>query len=291
MKHLDLFSGIGGFALAAQWCWADRHEVVAFCEQDPWARRILAKHWPGVPCISDIRNFPGTPVYASDVGICGLCGEPYCGDHEKHYSDCECLGPDQIERFYDIDLLTAGWPCQDNSNANQSSTRCTGLDGERSGLWHELIRVMGETKPRWAVLENVSNVLRVNKGRDWGRCLRDLAQIGYDAEWECLRASQFGAPHHRERVFVVAHPSGNRSQADESIFSLLRPTERKAQCRVSTGTTVMVGGDWSSKPPVCGVDDGVPNRTHRARGLGNAIVPQVAFHLMTAIRQVDKPIS
>ena len=56
MKHLDLFSGIGGFALAAQWCWGDRHEVIAFCEQDQWARKVLTKHWPDVPCVEDVRD-------------------------------------------------------------------------------------------------------------------------------------------------------------------------------------------------------------------------------------------
>ena len=81
MNYLDLFSGIGGFALAAQRVWGDDHEIAAFCEKDEWARKVLHKHWPDVPQVED---------------ICTL--------------DATQLGP--------IDILTGGWPCQDNSNAN-----------------------------------------------------------------------------------------------------------------------------------------------------------------------------
>ena len=248
MKHLDLFSGIGGFALAAQWFWGDRHEVLAFCEQDPWARKVLTKHWPDVPCVEDVRDF-----------------------------NLSCS----------VDLLTGGWPCQDNSNANQSASRGSGLSGERTGLWNELIRIMGSVRPRWAILENVSNVLRVNGGLDWGRCLHDLAEIGYDAEWGCFTASMFGAPHHRERVFVVAYPAGIRHEESESILGNIQAQEGQAVRRVSAGAACMVGGAWDTKPPICGVDDGGASRSHRYRGLGNAVVPQVALRIMEAIREAD----
>ena len=76
MKHLDLFSGIGGFALAAQWCWGDRHEVIAFCEQDQWARKVLTKHWPDVPCVEDIHEFKG-PAQPVDLLTGGFPCQPF----------------------------------------------------------------------------------------------------------------------------------------------------------------------------------------------------------------------
>ncbi len=119
MRHLDLFSGIGGFALAASWVWGADHEIVAFCEIDKYCRRVLGKHWPGVPIIEDIRNVTGS-------------------------------------EFEAIDLLTGGFPCQDLSCAGKME----GIEGERSGLWSELHRIIGEIRPKYALIENVTNLLR-----------------------------------------------------------------------------------------------------------------------------------
>jgi DNA (cytosine-5)-methyltransferase 1 len=97
-----------------------------------------------------------------------------------------------------VDVLCGGFPCQDISDAGKRA----GIDGERSGLWSEFARVIGLLRPRFVVVENVSALL----GRGMGRVLGDLSELGYDAEWSTLRASDVGASHRRERVFVVAYP-------------------------------------------------------------------------------------
>ena len=102
----------------------------------------------------------------------------------------------------EIDIIAGGFPCQDISLAGKGA----GLAGARSGLWSEFHRLIAEIRPRYAVIENVS-ALR-NRGLD--TVLRSLAEIGYDAEWHCIPASAVGAPHRRDRVWIVANPSGRR---------------------------------------------------------------------------------
>jgi len=165
MKHLDLFSGIGGFALAARWVgW----ETVGFCEIEPYCQKVLRKHWPDVPIYEDVTKLDG---------------------HQ--------IGP--------VGLITGGFPCQDISYAGKGA----GIRGERSGLWTELHRLIGELRPDYAVLENVSALL--SRGLDV--VLGDLAEIGYDAEWHCIPASHVGAPHIRDRVWVIAYPQHSNTDS------------------------------------------------------------------------------
>jgi DNA (cytosine-5)-methyltransferase 1 len=196
MRHLDLFSGIGGFALAARnvgW------ETVAFCEPDEWCQRVLAKHWPGVPIFPDIRKLCR---YSSDYEPCPYCDEPYCDLCDAHFGECECEGAMNFdEEFGQIDIITGGFPCQDISSAGTKE----GIEGKRSGLWTDLARVIGVLRPRYAVLENVSALL----ARGLDRVAGDLAEIGYDCIWHCIPASAVGAPHRRDRVWVIAYPHGD----------------------------------------------------------------------------------
>lgn len=122
----------------------------------------------------------------------------------QHFPDAErfedvrdvgahCLQP--------VDLICGGFPCQDLSVAGRGA----GIDGARSGLWAEFARIIGELRPRYVVVENVPALTR----NEWlGRVLGDLASCGYDAEWDCLPASAFGAPHRRDRIWLVAYPGG-----------------------------------------------------------------------------------
>jgi DNA (cytosine-5)-methyltransferase 1 len=96
-----------------------------------------------------------------------------------------------------VDVLCGGFPCQDISNAGKR----TGIDGERSGLWSEYARVIGELRPRYVIVENVAALL----GRGIERVLGDLAALGFDAEWHCIPASAVGAPHRRDRVWIIAY--------------------------------------------------------------------------------------
>src|SRR5262249_16380197 len=118
----------------------------------------------------------------------------------KHWPDVARYG--DIRTITDlpyVDVLCGGFPCQDISNAGKRE----GIDGERSGLWSEMARIIGLVRPRYVVVENVSALL----GRGMGRVLGDLAACGYDAEWDCIPASAVGAPHRRDRVWIVAYAS------------------------------------------------------------------------------------
>ena len=103
-----------------------------------------------------------------------------------------------------VDLICGGFPCQDISAAGKQA----GLAGERSVLWFEFARIIGELRPRWVVVENVPRLLSIDSGRFMGAVLRDLAACGYDAEWDCIPAAAVGAPHLRYRVFIIAHANG-----------------------------------------------------------------------------------
>jgi DNA (cytosine-5)-methyltransferase 1 len=169
----SLFAGIGGFDLGFERAGMTCKWQV---EIDPFCRAVLAKHWPDVPRYEDVRD-----VHA--VRCCPLIGlqdAMACGN---------CLLP--------VDVLCGGFPCQDISVAGRGE----GLAGERSGLWFEYARLIRELRPRYVVVENVTALL----GRGLGRVLGDLAASGYNAEWDCIPASAVGAPHQRDRVWIVAY--------------------------------------------------------------------------------------
>ncbi|WP_395175840.1 DNA cytosine methyltransferase [Roseibium alexandrii] len=194
LKILDLFSGIGGFSLGLER--TGGFETVAFCEIEPWPQRILRKHWPDIPLYEDVREVTRDRLVAD--GITG------------------------------IDILTGGFPCQDLS----LSGRRAGIEGERSGLWSEVHRLIGELRPLYAVMENVWNLLAgpsEQPGRWFGRVLADLAEVGYDAEWHCIPAAAVGADHHRERVWIIAYASEVGWLGDRSVFSkgtIIEPAPR-----------------------------------------------------------------
>jgi len=106
------------------------------------------------------------------------------------------------ERGISIDVITGGFPCQDLSTAGRGA----GLEGERSGLWFQFHRLIKEIQPRYAIIENVSAL----RSRGLEVVLGGLAEIGYDAEWHCIPASAIGAPHRRDRIWIVAYPRGQR---------------------------------------------------------------------------------
>jgi DNA (cytosine-5)-methyltransferase 1 len=148
-------------------------KTTAFCEIDPFCRRVLAKHWPEVPCYHDVRDLTADRLRADGISVDVICG---------------------------------GFPCQDISIAGKGA----GLAGERSGLWSEIVRLSRELRPRFVLVENVTGLLSgpIERPGGWfGRVLGDLAGIGYDAEWENIPASALGAPHRRERVWITAYPN------------------------------------------------------------------------------------
>jgi DNA (cytosine-5)-methyltransferase 1 len=244
--------------------------TIAFCEIEPYCRRVLARHWPGVPIHDDIRTLAPP---AADI-VCG------------------------------------GFPCQDLSIAGKGA----GLEGSRSGLWSELARVIRHVRPRYAIVENVPMLL----GRGLGQVLGDLAEIGYDAEWHCIPASAVGAPHVRDRIWIVAYPSDAglgleiqpqrergseaasdargdgtfRSVADADGGSLaLRGTPRRmgwGEIAANDLASAQGRTHWPAEPDAPRVADGIPNRIHRLRALGNSIVPQIAETIGRAIMRISQ---
>jgi len=262
MGHLDLFSGIGGFALACQWAGI---ETIGFVEIDKYCQKVLKKHWPGVPIVEDIRD----------------------------------VKEDTFPR--PIDLITGGFPCQDISHAHTTS-EARGLDGERSGLWSEYKRLVSTIRPRYVIVENTSALLF----RGVGRVLGDLSEIGYDAEWEVISAKDIGAPHRRERVWVVAYPRGQFG-LDRFILTQNRNTsnvwveDKEKWCinrnlpQMGTEALPRLVTEWSERycnPDLLRISDGIPHQLDRLKCLGNAIVPQVAYQIISAIGRIEnEPIS
>jgi DNA (cytosine-5)-methyltransferase 1 len=270
LKVLDLFSGIGGFSLGLER--TGGFETVAFCEIEPFPRRVLAKHWPGVPCYEDVRTLTAARLAADGIAA--------------------------------VDVITGGFPCQDLSTAGK---RAGIVEGSRSGLWSEITRLIGELSPQYVIVENVANLLAgpgEKRGAWFGRVLGDLAECGYNAEWENVPASALGAPHRRERVWFVAYPAQDHdaefegihccgqnrlardssenvadansinAQGQQPSISYPQEWERPLQ-RPPRPLLAGVGRLWEIEPAMGRVADGVPDRAHRLAALGNAVVPQI----------------
>ena len=220
MRHLDLFSGIGGFALAARWVgW----ETIGFCEIDPWCRRVLRKNFGNaVPIHKDIRTYDG--------------------------QDC--------------DVITGGFPCQSFSTAARG--RNNAVD-----LWPEMHRLIREVRPRWVVAENVPG----NEFKHIDRACSDLSHTGYTV-WPFDLAVKTRR-HIRRRFYIVAHADIDRESDgpfDEKVAILQDLTK--------------FGDGFNAE--TMGMDDGLSRRMDRLRGLGNAIVPQVAQIIFEAINEVER---
>lgn len=295
----SLFSGIGGIDLGLE---RAGMQCAWQVEIDDYAQKVLAKHWPNTPRFRDVRAI---------------------GRHVGDIHTC------YIPVWY-VDVLAGGFPCQDISDAGKQA----GIDGERSGLWAEFYRLIRELRPRFVIVENVAALLH----RGMGRVLGDLAACGYDADWQIISAESVGAPHLRERVFIVAYSAGTHG------WNTITRSDRKGHQEIQVGsirnasnphgdrcgnrtiqhqsgtkceTTAIIGNDgtqgvdanpdfqslevgpcfgrdarqkltaferdcstgtgqWAVEPGICRVANGISSRVDRLRGLGNAVVPQVA---------------
>ena len=183
------------------------------------------------------------------------------------YEDIKNLTAKQLEKDKIlVDVVCGGFPCQDLSIAGKGE----GLKGERSGLWREYARLISEIRPRYVIVENVAALLF----RGLSDVLGDLASLGYDAEWHCIPASYIGAPHRRDRVWIVAY-ANNKSQSigpinDEAFW-------------VQKIVSISKWPEWFGKPEDVRMDDGIPNGMDRVKSLGNAVVPQIPEILGKAI--------
>lgn len=291
MKHISLFSGIGGFDLAAEWAgWTN----VASCEINPFGRRHLAYYWPHAYHHDDIKT---------------LTGEIIEHEAQKRY------GPDW--RAYGI-ILSGGFPCQPYSLAGKR----LGKEDERH-LWPEMCRVIREVKPDWIVGENVFGLINWSNGLVFNEVQTDLEAQGYEVQAFVLPACAADAPHRRDRVWIIAHTANigqkqprntrkrragledscsdaSRNDANANDKRLQRSEERggagsggperNKQLERFFRTT---WHDFPTQSPVCTRDDGLSAgldgiafpkwRNESIKAAGNAIVPQIAFRIFETI--------
>lgn len=221
LRVLDLFSGIGGFSLGLE---RAGMATAAFCEIDPYCRRVLARHWPGVPQYDDIRTLTARRLHH--------------------------------DRIPPIDLICGGYPCQPFSVAGRQRG-----EHDPRHLWPEMHRVIRELGPRWVVCENVPG--HIELGLD--AVLDELEALGYTAWTFVIPACAVGAPHWRDRLWIVAHAAGFRLPRAVGPYRGLALAQLPAQ-----------PFRWElSAPFTCGDDDGIPHRMERTHALGNAVVPQI----------------
>ena len=265
LNGLDLFSGIGGLTLALG-PWV---RPVAYCEVDRYCQSVLLSRQAD-------GALPRAPVW----------------------DDVRTLRGDQLPS---VDIIYGGFPCQDISVAGRGG----GLEGERSGLYWQVLRLVSEVAPGFVFLENVSAI----RTRGLRQVVGSLAELGYDCRWTLVSAAEVGAPHLRSRWFLLAahterlelrdeqgwgggarrkgspflgHDGSSQSLADAD-HSRLEGRDGGILCecaderspRPSRGPRL--GGDWwEIEPDVGRVAHGVPDRVDRLRGLGNAVVPAQA---------------
>lgn len=202
--------------------------------------------------------------------------DPYCRRVlERHWptvrrwDDVRTWPQPDTER---VDLVFGGFPCQDVSNAGKR----VGIEGERSGLWFEFARVIRELRPRFVLVENVPALLIRDRGM--GAVLGELAECGYDAEWDCVGADFMGSTQHRERVWILAY--ANDAGLQGPIWAGQQgeawPSWETARCESVRSDR----GPWPPGPRAVSaiprMADGPTHRMERLRGIGNAVVPQVA---------------
>lgn len=247
MTHVDLFSGIGGFALAAKW--ADI-ETKIFCEKDEFCKRVLKKHWPCVPIHNDIHDFK----------------------YNKH-----------------IDVLTGGFPCQPFSIAGKRK----GKNDDRY-LWPEMFRVIRQCKPTWVIAENVVGIIEM----ELENIINDLENEGYETQSFVIPACAVGAPHKRDRLWIVANLNsiGSKMREHNRQERYIQENENRNMAKIQQEWAQFIPNTWSSMSARDWLqyncefsrnDDGISYRMDRIKSLGNAIVPQIAFVFFSLIRTIQ----
>ena len=318
LKVLDLFAGIGGFTLGLDS--TNFFETVKFVEKDKYCQKVLQKNFPNIPIEEDIKNVKGKEGEA--------------------------------------DVICGGFPCQPFSVAGKQK----GTSDDRH-LWPEMFRLIREIKPQFVIGENVKNIINIQDGVVFETVCTDLESEGYEVQSFNIPAAGVGAPHRRERIWIVAHAEryneiqqiqksdgiqdqvqSKRGQKDSASWissraNSIRQTDNRYETNVANTKSIeshvgehgkhqeersrqgeirgenshdantyskrlerfraehelrnskeekQTSGNswWSVEPNVGRVANGVPGRVHRLKGLGNAIVPQIAKEIGLAIKKV-----
>ena len=272
-KTLDLFSGLGGFSLGLER--TGHFKTVAFCDNDKYSKLIIDKHWKGTKIYNDVREI-----------------------------NKEQFKKDGIE-FPEI--ITGGFPCQPFSVAGKKQ----GTNDDRH-LWPEMFRIIQEFTPRWIIGENVKNITNIQDGMVFETVCTDLEREGYEVKAFNIPAAGVGAPHRRERIWIVAHSKSIESDVGKGKQHQ-EERERQLQIRGKNSDDANTNGErlqrhrseyelrnsseeeqtsgnswWSVEPNVGRVANGVSGRVYRLKGLGNSIVPQIAEEIGRAIIKAMK---
>lgn len=300
MNHVDLFSGIGGFSLAFDRVFYEQKNKHIFVEWDDFCQEVLKKHWSDAEYHKDIRQF------VADAKI-----------RKQQQLAVERKQNKKISSFGETYLLTGGFPCQPFSQAG----RRQGTSDDRY-LWPPMFEAISIFKPRWVIAENVEGLVTWNDGLVLETVCSDLEREGYEVQPFVIPACAVGAPHRRDRVWIVAKNSNGergsgwsegRGQILGSGFAKTE-TERSNSKSWSTntkrpryegnvnqaGSSTRYSGrsQWDTHwfevaTRLCRVDDGIPrrlDRNSRLKALGNAIVPQVAEEILGAIKYSEMKI-
>ncbi len=324
MKHGSLFSGIGGFDLAAQWMgWENVFQV----EWDKWCRKILAKNFPDTLRFGDIVEFnkmlQNGEIIQNAFGngrIFGKTPKERANIWEQRdVGSRDSIGIYIRERIGQLDILTGGFPCQPFSHAGKRK----GTDDSRH-LWPEMLTTIRILKPSFIVGENVAGLVSMENGKTLDRILSDLANEGYTTEQFIIPACAIGAWHRRDRIWIICYSkslgmengckrqgricqemprcgiSGLSGVSGENVSDCYNQgLQRGKESRNIRGIGEKrdkqperygepFGGDyWQSEPSVGRVANGIPNRVDRLKGLGNAIVPWVVYQIFKAIEEYD----
>ena len=299
MKHIDLFSGIGGFSLALDRVFPDVEHT--FCEIDPFCQEVLKKHWPNSKIHEDIRTL------TADTQHNGIIRTEETGTDSRTQSESpsgqelslnESTGNDSIRKEKPRwDFLTGGFPCQPFSQAG----RRKGTEDDRH-LWPEMLRVIREFSPVWVIGENVGGFVTWNDGMVLRQVFSDLEGEGYEVQAFIIPAVSKNAPHRRDRIWIVANSrstesgglsSGKREEISKTGEANINAPHTRQQYGSKGNKQRMDsetgwGENWLEVATrLCRVDDGIPrrlDRNPRLKALGNAIVPQVAEEIFKAIR-------
>lgn len=316
MTHLDLFSGIGGFAIAAQNC---GYTTIGFCEREPYAQQILKERFGAVLADSsgstvgaeNDRRTEHQPHKGNKIRNEHRAGSPRPKLHDDIF---QLSGHD----YAGVSLLTGGFPCQPFSVAGKRK----GAADDRA-IWPQMLRVINEARPAWIIGENVAGIVTM----ELDNILSDLEAIGYAAWPLVVPACAVDARHRRDRVWIVAHTNDMRHKpilretlsgwkceaiantessggsergdsllvevqegrdvayADESFVEGNQCSERGESQRTDVSQCCQWRDEsqWFAQSGMGRVAHGIPHRAHRLRGLGNAIVPQVAEEIIRAI--------
>jgi len=284
LNHLDLFSGIGGFAIAVDKVWSEVTHT--FCEIDPYCRALLKLRYPKARIYDDIRE---------------LTTDTYNRRSEKQ--ELQTTGHKQCDRK--IELLTGGFPCQPFSQAGKRR----GTEDNRY-LWPEMLRVIRDFKPTWVIAENVRGILSIEGGVVFEQVCLDLEAQDYEVQPFVIPAVAVNAPHRRDRVWILAFNTtserrvtrcGDRKERQVLSAQVGQDEENKQTGDRWLNRIIERNNSWDKSwlevaTRLCGMDDGLPagvdgfelskakHRVERLKALGNAIVPQVAVEIMRGIK-------